>query len=53
MSRVGQKQTLHSVEPMSALPPKADMSVHGLNVRYVPKADIVSVWTYRTDRAEK
>jgi hypothetical protein len=25
MSALGQKQTLHSVEPMSALPPKADM----------------------------
>jgi hypothetical protein len=42
MSALGQKQTLQSVRPMSALPPKADI-VHGSgNVRFVPKADIVA-----------
>ena len=30
--------------PMSALPPKADMDQHGCDVRFVPKADISSVW---------
>ena len=29
-----------SLEPMSALPPKADMDQDGCNVRFVPKADI-------------
>src|SRR5262249_48084263 len=40
MSALGQKQTLQSVRPMSALPPKADMDQRGCDVRFVPKADI-------------
>ena len=40
MSALGQKQTLQSVRPMSALPPKADMNRHRCDVRFVPKADI-------------
>ena len=28
MSALGQKQTLQSVKPMSALPPKADIAEH-------------------------
>src|SRR5215469_9178119 len=30
------------VQSMSALPPKADMDQHGLDVRFVPKAEICS-----------
>jgi hypothetical protein len=37
MSALGQKQTLASEQPMSALPPKADMDQHGCDVRFVPK----------------
>jgi hypothetical protein len=33
---------------MSALPPKADIDRDGGNVRFVPKADISSVWNLRT-----
>jgi len=32
---------------MSALPPKADIVRHGGNVRFVPIADISSIWTAR------
>ena len=40
MSALGQKQTLKRLQPMSALPPKADIGTQPLNVRFVPKADI-------------
>jgi hypothetical protein len=40
MSALGQKQTLMRVQPMSALPPKADIAAPDPNVRFVPKADI-------------
>ena len=40
MSALGQKQTFSDLQPMSALPPKADMDQHGRDVRFVPKADI-------------
>ena len=40
MSALGQKQTSRHLQPMSALPPKADMDQHDCNVRFVPKADI-------------
>src|SRR5262249_2523437 len=40
MSALGQKQTLRSVRPMSALPPKVDIGTQSWNVRFVPKADI-------------
>jgi hypothetical protein len=40
MSALGQKQTLRCVDPMSALPPKADIADRVRNVRFVPKADI-------------
>jgi hypothetical protein len=39
MSALGQKQTLQSVRPMSALPPKADIGTQPRDVRFVPKAD--------------
>jgi hypothetical protein len=44
MSALGQKQTLRLVGLMSALPPKADIAEHSLDVRFVPKADIS--WPY-------
>ena len=40
MSALGQKQTFHEIETMSALPPKADIGTQSWNVRFVPKADI-------------
>jgi hypothetical protein len=42
MSALGQKQTLQSVGPMSALPSKADIADAMRNVRFVPKADIAA-----------
>jgi hypothetical protein len=40
MSALGQKQTFAVHQPMSALPPKADMCGAISDVRYGPKADI-------------
>jgi len=40
MSALGQKRTLQSMEPMSALPPKADIETQSRDVHFVPKADI-------------
>jgi hypothetical protein len=34
-SALGQKQTLRSFRPMSALPPKADIAEHNWDVRFV------------------
>src|SRR6516225_2144117 len=42
MSALGQKQTSELVQPMSALPPKADMDQSGCDVRFVPKAEMGS-----------
>jgi hypothetical protein len=42
MSALGQKQTFGLFIAMSALPPKADIRQRGLDVCFVPKADI---WT--------
>ena len=42
MSALGQKQTLAVVRLRSALPPIADMDQQGCEVRFVPKADILS-----------
>ena len=39
MSALGQKQTLQSVRPMSALPSKADIGACRRGVRFVPLAD--------------
>jgi hypothetical protein len=39
MSALGQKQTLRGVRPMSALPPKADITERDWHVRFLPKAD--------------
>jgi hypothetical protein len=44
MSQMGQKQTLKQLHPMSALPPKADIGRARWDVRFVPFADIRSVW---------
>jgi len=35
---MGQKPTSRGVEPMSALPPKADIRVDEIDVRFVPLA---------------
>src|SRR5215469_18687748 len=40
MSALGQKQTSRHLQPMSALPPKADIAKSDRHVRFVPKADI-------------
>src|SRR6516225_5936515 len=40
MSALGQKQTLRHLQPMSALPPKADIGTWSRNVRFVREADI-------------
>jgi hypothetical protein len=42
MSALGQKQTSRHLQPMSALPPKADIGTQPRDVRFVPKADIGS-----------
>src|SRR5215472_9266983 len=39
MSALGQKQTSRHLQPMSALPPKADIGTQSRDVRFVPKAD--------------
>jgi hypothetical protein len=38
---LGQKQTFSYSNAMSALPPKADIAGRRLDVRFVPKADIL------------
>jgi hypothetical protein len=38
-SALCQKRTLKRLRPMSALPPKADIQQHDLDVRFVPLAD--------------
>ena len=40
MSAMGQKQTSRHLQPMSALPPKADIRTQTRDVRFVPEADI-------------
>ena len=40
MSALCQKQTSRHLQPLSALPPKADIAERDRNVRFVPKADI-------------
>src|SRR3974377_1598773 len=40
MSALGQKQTSRHLQPMSALPPKADIGTQSWDVGFVPKADI-------------
>jgi hypothetical protein len=47
MSALGQKQRSRPEIAMSALPPKADIAGRQWNVRFVPKADISSVWKIR------
>jgi hypothetical protein len=41
MSALGQRQTSRHLQPMSALPPKADIGIQSRDVRFVPKADIL------------
>jgi len=40
MSALGQKQTSRQLQPMSALPPIADIGTQPSDFRFVPKADI-------------
>jgi hypothetical protein len=40
MSALGQKRTLEHLNPMSALPSKADIEPRSRDVCFVPKADI-------------
>ncbi len=40
MSALGQKQTFAVHQPMSALPPQADIRPKTIDVRFVPEADI-------------
>jgi hypothetical protein len=47
MSAFGQKQTLDWRPLTSALPPKADIAGRDLDVRFVPKADIVAARHFR------
>jgi hypothetical protein len=46
MSVMGQKRTFRNVQPMSALPPNADISRTSRHVRFVPKPDM-SMWIVR------
>jgi hypothetical protein len=41
MSALGQKRTSDGACAMSAIRPKADIAGRQLNVRFVPKADII------------
>jgi hypothetical protein len=41
MSALGQKRTFSRSIAMSALPPKADIAQRGLDVRFVPIADML------------
>src|SRR6516164_2773248 len=38
MSALGQKQTSRHLQPMSALPPKADIGTQSWNVRFTPES---------------
>jgi hypothetical protein len=51
MSALGQKQTFGSGNPMSALPPKADMVQRDRDVRFVPEADSCSAATTESSGA--
>jgi hypothetical protein len=53
MSALGQKQTLDYRQLMSALAPKADIRRHEYDVRFVPKADIASLFDHLVGREEK
>jgi hypothetical protein len=41
MSDLGLKQTLTRDQPMSALPPKADIGERKWDVRFVPEVEVV------------
>jgi len=42
MSALGQKRTFTRLQPMSALPPKADMTEQDRDVRFVPITEVLS-----------
>jgi hypothetical protein len=45
MSALGQNQIWRMSRSMSALPPKADIGERGWHIRFVPKADIVLLYS--------
>ena len=49
MSALDQKQTLDYRQPMSALPPIANIAEQSQDVRFVPIADIVPLKTFRAE----
>ena len=53
MSALGQKQTSRHLQPMSALPPKADITERGWYVRYVPRADIGTLFDHLVSASRK
>jgi hypothetical protein len=53
MSALGQKRTLPSAGAMSALPPKADIAGRQLDVRFVPIADIETLFDHLVSRDKK
>ena len=46
MSALGQKQTSRHLQPMSALPPKADIALHRSECPLCAKADIQAAFGY-------
>ena len=61
MSALGQKQTLKRLQPMSALPPKADIHRRDRHVRFVPVGDqrhrnkikVIVASVRRTDKTDR
>ncbi len=43
MSEPGQQRKSDTASMMSVKPPKAEVAIHGADVRYVPKGDISGV----------
>ena len=51
LSALGHKQTSHPAWTLSALPPKADFERHEWHVRFVPEADIGTVYSITSSAA--
>src|SRR5262249_26638756 len=52
MSALGQKRTSECFQPMSALPPKADIGTQSRNVRFVPEADMGTAYSITSSALE-
>jgi hypothetical protein len=52
MSALDQKQTLYRSNPMSALPPKADIDRRQCDVRFVPIAEIGGVYSISSSASD-